>query len=120
MHAYCFASGEILFGRKVPDGAILIATGPAEKLRRAIEPAARLAYDNRTLLVPGIPEADDQGQAGDALAKWVDWRRKGWTNLGLTVNPAVTIAATDGSLSGHEAPAEEPSIQEPPRVGKGR
>lgn len=90
MRAYCFASGKIDFGRKVPDGAILIATGPAATLRSAIGPAARLAYDNNTLLVPGVPEAENQQKAGDALAGWVDWRRKGWTDKGLTVNPAVT------------------------------
>lgn len=90
MHAYCFASGEIEFARKVPDGAILIVTGPAATLRSAIGPAARLSYDHKTLLVPGVPEADDQKEAGDALAKWVDWRRKGWSDKGLIVNPAVT------------------------------
>lgn len=95
MHAYCFASGEIQFGRKVAEGAILIASGPAATLRSAIAPAARLAYDNETLLVPGVPEAADQKAAGVALDRWVDWRREGWTDKGLTVNPAVTAQGMD-------------------------
>jgi hypothetical protein len=85
MHAYCWASGQIEFGRKVPEGAIRFATGTAAVLRTAIEPAARLSYDNETLLVPGIPEADDQLAAGDALARWLDWRRAGWEAKGLAV-----------------------------------
>lgn len=85
MHAYCWASGQIEFGRKVPDGAIRFASGRAEVLRKAIGPAARLSYDNETLLVPGIPEAADQSDAGDALARWLDWRRSGWEAKGLAV-----------------------------------
>lgn len=85
MHAYCWANGHIEFGRKVPEGAIRFASGPAAVLRRAIEPAARLAYDNETLLVPGIPEAADQSTAGDALACWLDRRRVGWEAKGLAV-----------------------------------
>jgi hypothetical protein len=37
MRAYCFASGQIEFGRSVPDGALQIAEGPAKQLRDWIE-----------------------------------------------------------------------------------
>lgn len=97
MHAYCYASGEIMFGPKGPEGTIRIATGRAKRLRDAISPAARLAYDNKTLLVPGVPEADDQIQAGDALARWLDWRRKGWEENGLSVNPYTLAGAVSAN-----------------------
>jgi hypothetical protein len=73
--AYCYASGQIEFGRRVPDGAIQIARGPAAALRELIYGTARLAYDNKTWLVPGIPEAPDQKEAGDALGRYMDWIR---------------------------------------------
>lgn len=67
MFAYAWRSGLIQFGRKVPDGALCIAEGPAKKLRPSVEAVARHAYDNETLLVPGIPEAKDDDEALDAL-----------------------------------------------------
>lgn len=89
MRAYCFASGHIDFGPRVPDGALPIARGPAKALRDFIDGAARHGYrtervGNRVqkipgtdmLLVPGIPEAPDQGAALDALSRWRDWLAK--------------------------------------------
>jgi hypothetical protein len=66
--AYCYRPGRIRFGQRCPKGAIVIATGPRRLLREAIEPLARLAYDGRSLLVPGVPEADDERAAALALA----------------------------------------------------
>ncbi|MDO0944630.1 hypothetical protein [Chromohalobacter israelensis] len=71
--AYCFATGEIGTGIATPAGAIEIATGSARDLKTEIEVVARLAYDNETLLVPGVPEAADQQEALDALCQFVDW-----------------------------------------------
>lgn len=89
MRAYCWASGLIEFGRKLPDGALPIASGPAKPLRDFIEVRARHGYrtklvDGRptkipgteTLLVPGIPEAADQSAAGDALFAFRQWLSK--------------------------------------------
>lgn len=86
MHAYCYASGLIKFGRTVPDGALPIASGPPKTLRDFVEVKARHGYKTRSvkgrptkipgtdcLLVPGIPEAPDQGKALDALHAWLDW-----------------------------------------------
>ena len=70
--AYCWASGLIQFGPRCPDGAIEIARGPLEPLRRLILPAARMAYDGNPL-VPGVPEANasaDDMAAIDALIAW--------------------------------------------------
>jgi len=89
-HAFCFASGLIAFGPKVPAGAIRIASGPDKRLRDFISGRARHGYrtkevDGRpqkirgsdTLLVPGVPEAPDQMAGGDALRRWCDWLKKG-------------------------------------------
>ncbi len=86
IRAYCFASGHIEFGNKIPAGAIVIARGPAQELRDYIEPLARHGYSTRdvsgrrtkipgtdTLLVPGIPEADNPHRALDALHRWMKW-----------------------------------------------
>jgi hypothetical protein len=84
--AYCFASGQIEFGKRVPKGAIPFAVGEETRLREHIEPMARHGYQTRdvngrptkvpgtdTLLVPGIPEASDQSAALDALHEWLKW-----------------------------------------------
>lgn len=86
MRCYCYASGLIEFGRTLPDGALPIASGPPKALRAFIEARARHGYQTRlvngrptkirrtdTLLVPGVPEAPDQGAALDALQAWCRW-----------------------------------------------
>lgn len=73
MIAYCYRSGQIMFGRSVPKGAIKVAQGPAKALRKMICATARHAYDGKTLLVPGVPEARTEKLAGDALERFIDW-----------------------------------------------
>jgi len=75
--AYCYASGVIEVGPSKPDGAIVFARGATPALRRLIEATARHAYDGKTYLVPGVPEADNQRQGVDALIRWVRWLRQG-------------------------------------------
>lgn len=72
LHAYCFASGEIDFGPSIPDGALPIVDGPDADVHRAIQGSARLSYDGETWLVPGVPEADNQTVAVDALIVYRD------------------------------------------------
>lgn len=77
MHAYCYASGQIEFAPKIPEGALPIASGPDKTLREWICGVARHDYDGETLLVPGIPEAqDDQMKALDALKRFTTWITK--------------------------------------------
>jgi len=71
--AYCWASGQIEFGPRVPQGALAIAKGREDALRDLMCAASRHAYDGETLLVPGVPEAPDQIAAVDALKAWCDW-----------------------------------------------
>lgn len=77
MHAYCFASGQIEFGARIPEGALPIAKGPRKALVDWMQGVARHAYDGETLLVPGIPEAQlDQDAALDALKRFTLWISK--------------------------------------------
>lgn len=78
MVAYCWNSGLIEFGESVPDGAIKIAHGPKADLKCYVEVLARQGrgYSAGKLLVPGIPEANDQRAAGDALAAFLAWASK--------------------------------------------
>ena len=71
--AWCWATGVIEFGEKVPGGAIAIAQGPKAFLRGVVDVVARHSYTGGELLVPGVPEADDQSVASDALEKWLKW-----------------------------------------------
>lgn len=84
--AWCYASGHIEFGTKVPKGALIMARGPALALFDFIESVARHGYSFQPgaapprkvpgtdcLLVPGVPAAADQGAALVALESWLDW-----------------------------------------------
>lgn len=86
MRAYCFASGQIEFGRRIPEGALPIARGPAKVLRQRMEVVARHAYDGKTLLVPGVPEAANQIEAVDALIAFRNWIKPSCEKVGLTVD----------------------------------
>ncbi|QBH95747.1 host nuclease inhibitor protein [Limnobaculum zhutongyuii] len=72
MIAYCFASGVIEFGQRLPNGALPIISGKARNVRDLIGVHARHAYDGQTLLVPGIPEAIDQHEGLDALQAFIN------------------------------------------------
>ncbi len=76
MKAYCYASGQIRFGERAPRGAIMFARGPSKRLREFVEGRARHAYDGKTLLVPGVPEAPNQTAGCAALRRWCDWLKK--------------------------------------------
>jgi hypothetical protein len=73
IHAYCWRTGRIDFGQKTPRTAIGICKGEEQAVRDLMTATARHAYDGKTLLVPGVPEADDGDAAVDALIRWCDW-----------------------------------------------
>lgn len=87
--AYCWADGVIDFTRtnqkRTPPHALPIVAGPARAVREAVGARARIAYDGRTLLVPGIPEARALGY--DPVKKlrefgaWVRQSKKWGSNL---------------------------------------
>lgn len=88
MIAFCDRKGRIEFargdGRNIPDGMLGIVEGPAPKVRKLMQVTARHAYDNKTLLVPGIPEAPTDDAAYDALVTFCDWLKKR-KDAGVTV-----------------------------------
>ncbi len=70
MIAACYANGKIVFRPRLPRDGLPIASGDAKKLRAAIEPLARRGYDSKTLLVPGIPEANGFAERMAALERF--------------------------------------------------
>lgn len=84
--AWCWASGLIEIGATLPPdgpnggGAIEVARGPAYALKGRLGVVARHGQGASAgrLLVPGVPEADNQRAKGDALGVWLTWcgRRK--------------------------------------------
>ena len=68
--AYTYASGEICIGAEVPDGALPLGEGTPTEMNNALAGTARKSRTGGLWLVPGIPEADDQGAAMDALLAW--------------------------------------------------
>ena len=70
MIACCYRSGQIKIVKEsegTPEGAISFATASRGIMEEALAGCARLAYDNETWLVPGIPEAVDDETAYQAL-----------------------------------------------------
>jgi len=70
--AYAWASGLIEFGNKLPDGALPIISGDELRIRELIDVWARHSRTNEQLLVPGVPEANNQHDACTALMKFVE------------------------------------------------
>lgn len=65
--AYCWRTGEVYFAPVLPEGALMIASckeglEAPDDFEYRVRGACRRAYDGRTLLVPGVPEAGDDDQ----------------------------------------------------------
>ncbi len=61
-------TGVIAITHTVPAGTLVIADDPSETLLcDTVSGLCRLAYDNRTMLVPGIPEARSDDEPSIAL-----------------------------------------------------
>lgn len=72
--AWAWQSGLIEFGRKVPEGALMFATGMDTTLRERVGTVARHGQgkSDGKLLVPGVPEAETGFQKVDALIVWTE------------------------------------------------
>jgi hypothetical protein len=75
--ALCRADGVIFYDRKTPDGAIEIVRGDEDLVRGRMAVAARHGWQPDLLLVPGVPEADDQKAGLVALHEWINWFANG-------------------------------------------
>jgi len=65
-------AGVLRIDRRCPDGALPIVIGRRAKLEGLIR-LARLAYDNTTWLVPGVPEAgNDDERAMRAVERFAE------------------------------------------------
>lgn len=68
MSAYVWRTGLIEFGRYIPKGALPLSSGR----KSIIEVIARHSRHNDDLLVPGIPEANSDVEAMEALDAFDD------------------------------------------------
>lgn len=73
LYAVCDRRGVIEIVDHVPSGMLGIIAGAAGRVRELMSATARHAHDGKTLLVPGIPEADTDDQALDALIRFRAW-----------------------------------------------
>lgn len=64
--------GAISFLIMPPVDGMLLLSGPDAEVREFVTAHARHAYDGKTLLVPGIPEADGDAGASDAFIAFRD------------------------------------------------
>ena len=71
--AWCLSDGVIFYGTELPDGAIEIVRGDESLVRETLDVAARHGYKPGVLLVPGVPEAEDQREGLIALHEWINW-----------------------------------------------
>ncbi len=69
-HIVCWRSGLVFVCRRVPSGAIQLVSGHGRRLNRVLSVCARHAYDGKTLLVPGVPEAETDLQAVEAVRQF--------------------------------------------------
>lgn len=78
LSAWCWRSGLIEIGDRVPAGAIGLVRGPARQLRETLEVMARHGQGASAgkLLVPGVPEAETDEAASDAVEAFLAWGRK--------------------------------------------
>jgi hypothetical protein len=53
--------------QRMPAGAMVLAQGPKEEVMELIRGNARRGYEPGVLLIPGCPEAKDDGAALDAF-----------------------------------------------------
>lgn len=99
-YAFCWRSGKIEFGSKVPGGARPLGRGDKAFCDR-VEAHARLAYDGKTLLVPGVPEAATNDDALLAVRLFIKWAIKQKPLSGKDIR--ASYAATGRSLRRQKA-----------------
>lgn len=68
--AYCFTNGVIHIDQACPQGALPIASGDSRKLHECLEGMATLAWDNKTLLIPGFGFAENEDEKLDAVLEF--------------------------------------------------
>jgi hypothetical protein len=72
-HAYCWRTGRIGVGPRLPKGALPLARGPISLLRQQVSAVSRHGYKKNWFLVPGVPEADTDEAALAAVKHFSGW-----------------------------------------------
>jgi hypothetical protein len=73
IYAHCDRSGIIEFSKsQAISGLVCLCWGEDKNLIDVVGVLSRHAYDNKTLLVPGIPEADSDAEAFQAAARFME------------------------------------------------
>ena len=90
--AYCWRSGEIGISSTdevMPEGVIVFAfCDDRARLEDRVSARARHAYDGETLLVPGLPETEDD----DALEVLNRWRDRAFQDFDSGMTPDLARA----------------------------
>lgn len=71
-HAYVWRNGVVEFGPTIPEGAMPIAYFATKEALDKIQVMCRLSYDNETMLMNGVPEAESDAEAYVAYNKFLD------------------------------------------------
>ncbi|QIB32260.1 hypothetical protein [Ancylobacter pratisalsi] len=78
VYVHADAAGVIRFLSMPPVDNMLLFSGPDSAVREIVAVEARHAYDGATLLVPGLPEAEDSLQRLDALCAFQTRLERAW------------------------------------------
>jgi len=74
LHLFIYRNGQVRFHKSKAkgnkDGGLYFGAFPQKKDRDQIQAICRLAYDNKTLLCPGIPEAENDDEAFEAAQRF--------------------------------------------------
>lgn len=68
--AHVFRSGLVKFDRTTPEGALEVARGPEKLVNAVVGVMSRHAYNGVDLICPGVPEAENDDAALDAVIEF--------------------------------------------------
>lgn len=108
MHAFCYASGHIGFGDRIPDGALPLAKGERDALIAHVSGMARHAREGDRLFVPGMPEAVDDAAALEVMRTFVQDLTK---NIPAGVETIYSAAAKKAGIVPSQASGLAPGMR---------
>ncbi len=74
LYAHCYRTGEITISRSDDEpGMLCLGSGTGQEFKDKVSARARPACDNKTILVPGLPEAGSEAEAIVAVNRFVDY-----------------------------------------------
>ena len=106
IYAFANRQGVISFSSTGPykAGMFVLGWGKGKAFKDAVSVVARHAYDGKTLLVPGIPEADDDLEAYSAAQDFGrQLQKRGFTSSAPTEPENLTVTRRGRCMSQEEA-----------------